>query len=89
VVDGDRSHSPHAGLRRDDHGRLLDPGRPGSRREVAHARDRRRGKLPFLQETAQALADILPEGETRILEGQSHNVDPGILAPVLVEFFRE
>jgi pimeloyl-ACP methyl ester carboxylesterase len=45
--------------------------------------------FPFLQETAQALADILPEGETRILEGQSHNVDPGILAPVLAEFFRE
>jgi pimeloyl-ACP methyl ester carboxylesterase len=45
--------------------------------------------FPFLRETAQALADILPEGETRILEGQSHNVDPGILAPVLAEFFRE
>jgi pimeloyl-ACP methyl ester carboxylesterase len=45
--------------------------------------------FPFLLETAQALADILPESETRILEGQSHNVDPGILAPVLAEFFRE
>jgi pimeloyl-ACP methyl ester carboxylesterase len=45
--------------------------------------------FPFLRETAQALADILPEGETRILEGQSHNVDSGVLAPLLAEFFRE
>jgi hypothetical protein len=38
-------------------------------------------------ETAHALAEALPHGEVRILEGQSHDVDPSILAPVLEEFF--
>jgi pimeloyl-ACP methyl ester carboxylesterase len=38
-------------------------------------------------ETAQALADALPHGQIRILEGQSHDVDLSLLAPVLEEFF--
>jgi pimeloyl-ACP methyl ester carboxylesterase len=38
-------------------------------------------------ETAQALADALPDGHRRTLEGQEHNVAPEALAPVLVEFF--
>ena len=37
--------------------------------------------------TAQTLADILPHGQTRTLDGQEHNVAPEALAPVLVEFF--
>jgi pimeloyl-ACP methyl ester carboxylesterase len=41
----------------------------------------------FMRETARALADIIPEGQHRILEGQEHNVAPEALAPVLVEFF--
>jgi pimeloyl-ACP methyl ester carboxylesterase len=41
----------------------------------------------FLGETAQALADLLPNGQRRTLEGQGHDVDPQVLAPVLVEFF--
>ncbi len=44
--------------------------------------------FPFMRETAQALADVLPDGQHRILEGQEHNVDPAVLAPVLVEFFK-
>ncbi len=44
--------------------------------------------FPFMRETAQALADVLPDGQHRILEGQEHNVDPTVLAPVLVEFFK-
>ncbi len=44
--------------------------------------------FPFMRQTAQALADALPDGRHRILEGQEHNVEPEALAPVLVEFFR-
>lgn len=43
--------------------------------------------FPFMRETAQALADVLPDGRTRTLEGQEHNVAPDAIAPVLVEFF--
>jgi pimeloyl-ACP methyl ester carboxylesterase len=42
--------------------------------------------MPFMRETAQALADALPDGQVRFLDGQGHNVDPTILAPVLKEF---
>jgi pimeloyl-ACP methyl ester carboxylesterase len=44
--------------------------------------------FPFLRATAQALADILPNGQARILEGQTHDVAPQAMAPVLVEFFK-
>ena len=37
--------------------------------------------------TAQALGKALPHGQLRLLKGQTHDVDPGVLAPVLVEFF--
>ena len=40
-----------------------------------------------MRETAQALADFIPDARHRTLEGQEHNVDPAILAPVLEEFF--
>lgn len=43
--------------------------------------------FPWMRDTAQALADALPDGQTRTLEGQGHNVDPAVLAPALVEFF--
>lgn len=41
----------------------------------------------FMRETAQALADALPNGEVRFLEGQGHNVDPKVLAPAIKDFF--
>jgi pimeloyl-ACP methyl ester carboxylesterase len=44
--------------------------------------------MPFMRETAQALADALPDGQVRFLDGQGHNVDMTVLAPVLKEFFR-
>ena len=44
--------------------------------------------FPFMRETAQALADVLPAGQHRVLEGQEHNVDPAVLAPVLTEFLK-
>jgi pimeloyl-ACP methyl ester carboxylesterase len=42
--------------------------------------------MPFMRETAQALADALPDGQVRFLDGQGHNVDMTVLAPVLEEF---
>ncbi len=43
--------------------------------------------FPWMPETARRLADAVPNGETRRLEGQGHNVDPAVLAPVLKDFF--
>ena len=43
--------------------------------------------FPFMRETAQQLADALPAGGVRFLDGQGHDVDPKALAPVLKEFF--
>jgi pimeloyl-ACP methyl ester carboxylesterase len=43
--------------------------------------------MPFMRESAQALADALPDGHVRFLDGQGHNVDPTVLAPALKEFF--
>ena len=39
--------------------------------------------------TAEALADILPAGQTRTLDDQQHNVAAEAIAPVLVEFFKD
>jgi pimeloyl-ACP methyl ester carboxylesterase len=43
--------------------------------------------FPWMRETAQTLAEALPEGQARILEGQGHDVDPAAVAPALKEFF--
>lgn len=43
--------------------------------------------LPFMLETAKALANAIPHAEQCTLEGQSHDVNLEVLAPVLVEFF--
>ena len=43
--------------------------------------------MPWMRDTARALADAVPDGEARFLDGQGHDVDPTILAPVLREFF--
>ena len=43
--------------------------------------------FPFMHTTAVALAKALPNEEHRTLEGQTHEVDAHVLAPVLVEFF--
>jgi pimeloyl-ACP methyl ester carboxylesterase len=42
---------------------------------------------PFMHNGADALAGVLPNAERRTLEGQTHEVEPQVLAPVLVEFF--
>jgi pimeloyl-ACP methyl ester carboxylesterase len=43
--------------------------------------------IPFMCDTAQAIAEAMPNGQQRTLEGQTHEVDPEVLAPVLMEFF--
>jgi len=43
--------------------------------------------FPWMRQTAETLASALPDGQVRILEGQGHDVDPHVLAPVLTEFF--
>lgn len=42
--------------------------------------------IPFMRDTAKALAEIVPEGDTRFLDGQGHDVDPTLLAPILKAF---
>ena len=43
--------------------------------------------FPFMRETAQALAEVIPDAQYRILEDQEHSVSPDAIAPVMVEFF--
>lgn len=41
----------------------------------------------WMIEAGRKVADALPNGRHRVLEGQEHVVAPEVLAPVLVEFF--
>jgi pimeloyl-ACP methyl ester carboxylesterase len=43
----------------------------------------------FMGETADALAELIPNAQRRTLEGQEHNVDPTALAPALKQFFAD
>jgi pimeloyl-ACP methyl ester carboxylesterase len=43
--------------------------------------------FPFMNDTAQTLSQVIPHGELRTLEGQTHEVNPEVLTSVLVEFF--
>jgi pimeloyl-ACP methyl ester carboxylesterase len=45
--------------------------------------------LPFMHASAAALAKAMPHARQRTLEGQTHDVNLEVLAPVLVEFFGE
>jgi pimeloyl-ACP methyl ester carboxylesterase len=44
------------------------------------------GQAPWMASGAEAVADALPNGSYRLLEGQEHGVDPAVIAPVLLEF---
>ncbi len=44
---------------------------------------------PFMLDTAKALAKAIPHAQQRTLDGQRHDVDLKVLAPVLVEFFNK
>lgn len=43
--------------------------------------------LPFMPDAARTLAQAIPHAELHTLEGQTHEVNPNVLAPVLVNFF--
>ena len=43
--------------------------------------------MPFMMDTATALAKAIPNAKQRTLEGQTHDVNLEVLVPVLVEFF--
>ncbi|MET7737409.1 alpha/beta hydrolase [Streptomyces sp. NPDC005402] len=43
----------------------------------------------WMREGTRAVAEAAPKGSYRVLEGQTHMVDPGTLAPVLTEFFAD
>ena len=42
----------------------------------------------WMHNSADALARVLPHASRHTLAGQTHNVDPNVLAPVLIDFFQ-
>jgi hypothetical protein len=42
----------------------------------------------WMHHAADALAKVLPQASRQTLEGQTHSVDPKVLAPVMIEFFK-
>ena len=45
--------------------------------------------MPFMHNTATELAKAMPHAQQRTLEGQTHDVNLEVLAPVLVAFFTQ
>jgi pimeloyl-ACP methyl ester carboxylesterase len=43
--------------------------------------------FPWMDQTARAMTDLLPNGQHGLLEGQSHDVDPSVITPALEAFF--
>ena len=43
--------------------------------------------FPFFLQTVAVLGDAIPKGESKTLPGQSHDVAPDAIAPILTEFF--
>ena len=44
---------------------------------------------PVMHQSAQALAQALPNGRHHLLKGQTHDINPAVLAPVLNAFFNQ
>ncbi len=44
--------------------------------------------VPFMRATAEALTTAIPHAKHQILPGQTHDVDPKAVAPVLTAFFQ-
>ena len=42
----------------------------------------------WVHHAADALTNVLPHASRQMLAGQTHNVDPNVLAPVLIAFFQ-
>jgi hypothetical protein len=45
--------------------------------------------MPFMRASAEAMAATIPHARRLTLEGQHHDVDSNVLAPVLLSFFTE
>jgi pimeloyl-ACP methyl ester carboxylesterase len=45
--------------------------------------------FPFMKTTAEILSTLMPNASLQILDGQTHDVSPEALAPLLVEFFQD
>ncbi len=43
--------------------------------------------MPFMHDTAAALAKAIPHAQQKTLEGQTHDVNPEVIAPGLIAFF--
>ncbi len=43
----------------------------------------------WVHHAADAMANVLPHASRHTLEGQTHMVDPTVLAPVIIEFFQQ
>jgi hypothetical protein len=43
----------------------------------------------WMGHAADALASVLPHASRQVLKDQTHAVDPNVLAPVLIEFFKQ
>jgi hypothetical protein len=42
---------------------------------------------PFMRDAASAVAEGLPNAKRLTLQGQTHDINPPVLAPVLMDFF--
>ena len=42
--------------------------------------------LDFFRDTAMRIAELLPDGQYAVLDGQDHDADPAVVAPVVAEF---
>ena len=45
--------------------------------------------MPFMRASAMLLAEVIPGAQRRVIEGQAHDVDSQVLAPVLREFLTQ
>jgi pimeloyl-ACP methyl ester carboxylesterase len=45
--------------------------------------------MPFMRPTADRIAELVPNAERRTLEGQTHQAEPAVVAPLLIEFFKD
>jgi len=99
VVDGMRSSPSWPGLlalaptRAHDSAVLGDADRGGAIPEDVAARATRSGLVlvgsespPFMHEVARRLAEVLPEGTHRVVEGQYDVADPEVPAPLVADF---
>ena len=44
---------------------------------------------PWMIDVGRRLAEVMPDGRHRVLEGQEHSVPPEVLVPVLAEFLAD